>query len=77
MTQLQLIQIDPTPVGYGSPEKKTVLAVSSSWSALRDYCIENYGQTPNDNPDSIWDVRYKIEKSNIVIVRDNASRFDK
>lgn len=79
MTQLKLVEIDPNPAGNGLPEKRTIKAVSSSWSTLKEYCKETFGKTPNEDedPKKMWEIRYEIESSNIVIVQENISKYDK
>jgi len=72
MTQLQLVEIDSRK----EISVKTVKAVSSSWTTLKDYCKETYGKTPNDKSDSNWEIRYEIEESDIVVVRENISKFN-
>lgn len=34
MTNLQLVEVDPTPGVNGLPALRTVVAISSSWKAL-------------------------------------------
>ena len=83
MTQLQLVEVDPTPGGNGLPDIRTVKAVSSSWSSLKDYCMKVYGKeaipAPKDymGQNHTWDVHYVIEPSNIVMVQESISKFDK
>jgi len=77
MTQLQLVEIDTNPGGNGLPDKREVKAVSSSWSTLKGYCKETYGQEPNVMPKDVFHVRYEIEPSDITIVQENISKFDK
>jgi len=77
MTQLQLVEIDPNPGGDGLPDTRKIKAVSSSWSTLKGCCKETYGKTPNVTPDDMWEVRYEIESSDIVIVQENISKYDK
>jgi len=79
MTQLQLVEVDPTPGGNGLPDIRTIKAVSTSWSTLKDYCKETFGKVPNeeDTPDNIWEIKYEIENSDIVIVQENISKYDK
>lgn len=71
MTQLQLVEVDARKENV----VRTIKAVSSSWSTLKEYCKETYDKTPNEKPDSMWDIRYEIEPSDIVIVRENISKF--
>lgn len=73
MTQLQLVEVDARKEQI----KRTVKAVSSSWSVLKEYCQKTYGQTPNEGFSTNWDVSYEIEQSDIVIVQENISKFDK
>lgn len=73
MTQLQLVEVDASKENV----KRTVKAVSTSWSTLAKYCQETFDQEPSDDPNTGWEVRYKIEESGIVIVQDNTNKFDK
>ena len=83
MTQLQLVEVDPTPGGNGLPDTRTIKAVSSSWTTLKEYCKETYGKDATAPPadylgkNHTWDVHYIIEPSKIVIVQENISKFDK
>jgi hypothetical protein len=79
MTQLQLVEVDPNPGFNGLPETRTIKAVSTSWSTLKEYCKETFGTLPSKDIDikRIYDIRYEIEESNIVIVQENVSKFDK
>lgn len=75
MTQLQLIEIDPTPGGIGLPEIRTIKAVSSSYQALVEHCKEKFNSSIGMK-EKIWDVYYEIEDSEIVIVQESISKFD-
>lgn len=71
MTQLQLVEIDPEPGELGLPVSRKIKAVSSSHSALMDYCQETFGQQVGSVPGkSELDVYYEIEVSKIVIVQE-------
>lgn len=76
MTSLQLVKIDPTPCGNGLPEIRTTKAVSSSYSALVEYCKETFETSIGKPVDNLFDVYYEIEDTDIVIVSDNQSKFD-
>ena len=74
MTQLQLVEVDARKEQI----TRKVKAVSTSWSTLKKYCEDTFGQTPNgDGSTADWYVTYEIEESDIVIVRENTSKFDK
>lgn len=76
MTQLQLVEVDPEPGGLGLPNSRKIKAVSSSHSALVDYCQKAFGQQVGSVPGkSMWDVYYEIENSNIVIVQEVITKF--
>jgi len=75
MTQLQLIEIDPTPGGCGLPEDRTIKAVSSSYKALVEHCKEKFN-SPIGKKENMWDVYYEIEDSKIAIVQEYISKFD-
>jgi hypothetical protein len=73
MTQLQLVEVDARKEQI----KRGVKAISTSWSTLAKYCQETFGQEPSDDSNPGWEVTYKIEKSDIVIVQENTNKFDK
>jgi hypothetical protein len=73
MTQLQLVEVDARKEQI----KKTIKAVSTSWSTLAKYCQDTFGQEPSEPSNPGWEVTYKIEESDIVIVQENTSKFDK
>lgn len=75
MTNLKLIEVDPTPGGNGLPDSRTTKAVSVSYSALEDYCKENFGK-PIGQPDDMWAKYYVIEEADFVIVQPNQSKFN-
>jgi len=81
MTQLQLVEVGPTPGGVGLSQCRTILAVSSSWTSLENYCLETYGKNAIAPPEDYfgknhtWEVHYVIESSKIVIVPDRISKF--
>jgi hypothetical protein len=83
MTNLQLVEVDPTPGGNGLPALRTVVAISSSWKALEDYCLDTYGKNATAPPENYfgknhtWEVHYVIEPSSVVIVRENINKFQK
>lgn len=66
MTNLNLVEVDPNPGFIGLPEGRKILAVSTSYSALCDYCTEKFGAIPNEKEQ--FKVYYVIEPSSILIV---------
>jgi len=77
MTNLQLVEIDPTPGGNGLPDIRTVKAVSSSHSALVEYCKETFGSLVGKPIGFSWEMYYEIEDTDVIIVSGNQSKFDK
>jgi len=71
MVQLQLVEIEPeTSGGYWLPEIKKVIAISTSYSALVEYCMETFGKTIGKSGKS-HEVYYEIEETKIVVVKEN------
>jgi hypothetical protein len=68
MTQLELVEHDLTPCGEGNPIKRTVVSVSSSHTALREYCKETYGVEVGHEKINDKDKYYTIHESKIIIV---------
>ena len=78
MISLKLIEVDPTPGGCGLPESRKTKAISSSYQALVDYCKETFNyDISSEKKRGMWDIRYEIEPTDVVIVADNHSKFDK
>ena len=68
MTQLELVEHDLTPCGEGKPIQRTVVAVSSSHTALRDFCTNTYKiNVGHENVDD-REKYYTIHQSKIAIV---------
>jgi len=67
MTSLKLIKVDPDPQGVGLPASEKIVAVSSSYSALVDYCEKTFGKSIAERENQ-WDVYYIIEPTSFVIV---------
>ena len=74
MTNLELIEYDPTPAGNGLSEKRTVVAVSTSYSSLVKYCKETYGVGIGKSKDNMWKTYYIIQKSKIIVVPEKHSK---
>lgn len=68
MTNLELVHIQ---VGTGNKKVETVLAMSSSYSALKRYCEDRFNANVEDEPDHWTQSHYKIRQSNMVIVPEN------
>jgi hypothetical protein len=73
MTQLELVEHDLTPWIDGLPIKRTIVAMSSSYSSLVEYCKETYGTDVKEDgmvssSDSA-DIYYTIHSSKVVIVQ--------
>ncbi len=68
MTQLELVEHDLNPCSEGKPIQRTVVAVSSSHTALREYCKETYSiEVGHENIDD-KEKYYTIHESKIAIV---------
>lgn len=64
MTSLQLIEIKPK---QGLPALEKIVAASSSYSSLVEYCEKTFGKSLEDRTNP-WDVYYVIEPASFVIV---------
>jgi hypothetical protein len=64
MTNLELVKVT---VGKGNEKVETVLAMSSSHTALREYLKEKY-DADTSIPDHWTEPQYVIRHSNVVIV---------
>jgi len=64
-----MISLELVKVAYvhGNEKKETILAISSSHTALREYLDEKYGKDLSEPPH--WrDTRYVIRESKITLV---------
>ncbi len=64
MTGLKLIEIKPK---QGLPAIEKIVAASSSYSSLVEYCEKTFGK-PLEDRTNPWDVYYIIEPASFVII---------
>ena len=68
MTNLELVEHDLTPCGNGRPVRRTVVAMSSSYSALERHCKETYKTEVGEKDGYSMETYYTIHESKGVIV---------
>ncbi len=68
MTNLELVEHDLTPCGNGLPIIRTVVAVSTSATALSKYCKDEYGTEVGHNNVNEHEKYYTIQEGSIKIV---------
>ena len=69
MTQLELVEHDLTPCGEGKPIIRQVVAMSTSATALSEYCKDQFDTEVGHENLNEFDKYYTIHPSNVTIVQ--------
>ena len=67
MTQLELVKHEPVIISTNKGMRRTVVAVSSSYSALEEHCQEYFGQAIEETIGG-KETYYTIQNSQIRII---------
>jgi len=59
----------------GNKKSETVIAMSTSYSALKDYCMKTFKKKVKDS-EHFTDDHYIIRSSEVIIIRENFNKFN-